>query len=305
MTTASSDAVGSDLELAVQILSSGGLIGLPTETVYGLAARSDHPDAVRRVFAVKGRPAGHPLIVHTGSIESARRLASEWSEVTNSLAESFWPGPLTLVVPRSPSVLDEVTGGLDTVAIRVPSHPLALALLQRVPFGVVAPSANLFGRVSPTTAMHVRSDLGDSVDYVLDGGPCRIGLESTIVDCTQDSPQILRPGAITYSEIKTVVGRISPTSGPSRAPGMLTSHYAPQTSIIIVEDTAQATAHARTGTPVFDGRLDPEAFAHDLYDLLRRCDDEGHREIVMILPSDVGIGTAIRDRLTKAAAPRP
>lgn len=299
-----SHIIGTDVDRAVGVLTSGGLVGLPTETVYGLAARSDVAEAVRRVFTVKGRPPGHPLIVHVGSIETARNLAAEWNVVADSLARAFWPGPLTLVVPRSPSVLDEVTGGLNTVAIRVPAHPLALELLRRVPYGVVAPSANLFGRVSPTSAAHVSADLGDAVDYVLDGGQCRIGLESTIVDCSQSTPQILRPGAITEAEITALIGRIGPTSGPSRAPGMLASHYAPQTSITIVDDEEQAAARNPTGAPVFDARPDPETFAHDLYELLRRCDDEGHSEIIVILPSDQGIGTAIRDRLTKAAAPR-
>ncbi len=297
--------VGVDIERAVVIITSGGLIGLPTETVYGLAARADDPLAVSKVFEVKGRPRGHPLIIHVSSLDRARLLSDQWNERAEALGARFWPGPLTLVVRRASAVIDEVTGGLDTVAIRVPSHPLARQLLERLDVGLVAPSANLFGRVSPTTAEHVLDDLGGSVDYVLDGGPCLVGVESTIVDCSTDDVEILRPGAVTEADIVSVVGSTSPASGRTRAPGMLRSHYAPNCAIVTVEAESEAVSFRERGVLVIDAHSDPESFARDLYSILRRCDEESRDMVVIVLPSADGIGGAVRDRLMKAAAPRP
>lgn len=296
--------VGTSISLAVDTLRRGGLLGLPTETVYGLAADARDLDAVRCVFSTKGRPLGHPLIVHVADVGEARRWSSVWPESARVLADRFWPGPLTLVVPRALDVLDEVTGGRSSVALRIPVHPVARAVLTEFGGGVVAPSANLFGRVSPTTADHVADDLGDAVDYVLDGGPCTIGLESTIVDCTVDPPQILRPGAITEAEIVEAVGVVAPVSGPSRAPGMLTSHYAPDCIVIPVESHADAESWRAADTEVLDASIDPEGFAARLYAELRRCDREGRQQVVIVLPADEGIGRAVRDRITKAAAER-
>ena len=292
------------MTIALDTLRRGGLVGLPTETVYGLAADARDEAAVRRVFAIKGRPLGHPLIVHVADAEAARRWSSEWPDSARALADRFWPGPLTLIVPRSSDVLDVVTGGRSSVALRVPVHPVARQLLSEFGGGVVAPSANLFGRVSPTTAGHVADDLGDSVDYVLDGGPCTIGLESTIVDCTVDPPQVLRPGAITEEEIAATVGGTAPVGGPSRAPGMLASHYAPECIVIPVESPAEAEALRSADTEVLDASIDPLEFATRLYAELRRCDREGRRRVVIVLPADDGIGRAVRDRIGKAAAER-
>ena len=302
--------IGADVTRAVRVLRDGGLVGLPTETVYGLAADARNESAVRRVFSTKGRPLGHPLIVHVADVDEARRWSSDWPETAERLAQEFWPGPLTLVVRRHRDVLDEVTGGRDTVALRVPKHPLAHSVLRMFGGGLVAPSANLFGRVSPTTARHVADDLGGAVDYVLEGGPCEIGLESTIVDCSVDPPQILRPGAIADSDVLATAGSLAPLTGPSRAPGMLASHYAPTCEVVPVENRDEverllASDDRPGGTEVLDATADPVEFAARLYAELRRCDREGRRRVVIVLPSDVGIGRAVRDRISKAAAPRP
>ena len=300
---------GTDVERAVSLLRAGGLVGLPTETVYGLAADARNEVAVKRVFSTKGRPLGHPLIVHVADAEEARHWSSDWPSTAERLAEHFWPGPLTIIVRRHRDVLDEVTGGRDTVALRVPDHPLARSLLVAFGGGLVAPSANPFGKVSPTTAQHVVDDFGGAVDYVLDGGPCVIGLESTIVDCSVDPPQILRPGAIGEPEILAVAGSVAPVQGPSRAPGMLASHYAPSCEVIPVENRDEAgrllELEDRPGaTVILDASSDPIGFASRLYAELRRCDREGRRRVVIVLPSDDGIGRAVRDRINKAAAPR-
>lgn len=302
--------IGTDVSRAVRVLRDGGLVGLPTETVYGLAADARNESAVRRVFSTKGRPFGHPLIVHVADVDEARRWSSDWPVTAERLAQEFWPGPLTLVVRRHRDVLDEVTGGRDTVALRVPKHPLAHSVLRMFGGGLVAPSANLFGKVSPTTARHVADDLGGAVDYVLEGGPCEIGLESTIVDCSVDPPQILRPGTIADSDVLATAGSLAPMTGPSRAPGMLASHYAPSCEVVPVEnrdeaDRLLANDDRPGGTEVLDATADPVEFAARLYAELRRCDREGRRRVVIVLPSDVGIGRAVRDRITKAAAPRP
>ena len=301
--------IGTDVAKAVRVLRDGGLVGLPTETVYGLAADARNESAVRHVFATKGRPLGHPLIVHVADVDEARRWSSDWPQVAERLADEFWPGPLTVVVRRHRDVLDAVTGGRDTVALRVPNHPLAISVLRAFGGGLVAPSANLFGKVSPTSAQHVADDLGGAVDYVLDGGPCRIGLESTIVDCSVDPPQILRPGAIVDSDVVVTAGSVAPTSGPSRAPGMLASHYAPTCEVVPVENRVEADRLLAAGddsgdSVILDATADPIGFAARLYAELRRCDREGRRRVVIVLPPDVGIGRAVRDRITKAAAPR-
>ncbi len=297
--------VGPDIERAVDLLRHGGVIGLPTETVYGLAADARNEAAVRRVFATKGRPLGHPLIVHVADSAEARRWSSSWNDVMERLADRFWPGPLTMVVPRASDVLDIVTGDRPSVALRVPSHPMARDLLRTFGGGLVAPSANAFGRVSPTTAQHVVDDLGSAVDYVLDGGPCAVGVESTIVDCSVDPPQVLRPGAVTDVQLHDAIGAIDPVSGPSRAPGMLASHYAPMCEVVAVATIEEAGAYQDTDTEILDGSIDPVGFAGRLYAELRRCDRAGRRRVVIVLPADHGIGRAIRDRVVKAAAPRP
>lgn len=297
---------------AVDVLRAGGLVAIPTETVYGLAADASNPDAVRRIFAAKGRPADHPLIVHVASAAELPRWAATVPPAARRLAEHCWPGPLTLLVPRAAHVLDVVTGGRPTVGVRVPAHPLTLELLDAFGGGLAAPSANRFGHVSPTTAAHVVADLGDRVDLVLDGGPCRIGVESTIVDCTVEPPQLLRAGGITPDEVEAVLqGDLAEAGGPSRAPGMLTSHYAPRCEVRLTDARADAD---RTVTELLaEGRhaevLDPGddlvSAARELYARLRSAEDRGVEVLVAVLPPARGLGHALRDRLRKAAAPRP
>lgn len=300
---------GTDIERAAAILRSGGVIGFPTETVYGLAADARNVEAIERIFRVKGRPVDHPLIVHVPDLVAARSWSADWPPTAEILARTFWPGPLTLIVAVNASVdgpsTRAVTGGRSTVALRVPSHPLAQRLLRHFPGGVAAPSANRFGRVSPTTARHVLDDLGSDVDYVLDGGPCAVGLESTIVDCSVSPLQILRHGSITLEQIESVVGSVASPSGPSRAPGMMASHYAPLCRVRPVADLAEANrlgARCDGTWRVLDGASDPAAFAHDLYALLRLCDDDGVEDVFVIVPADSDIGRAVRDRVFKAAA---
>ncbi len=302
--------IGTDLDRAVAVLRSGGLIGLPTETVYGLGADAHHADAVDAIFRVKGRPVDHPLIVHVPDIDSARLWASDWPAPAEALARAFWPGPLTLIVTKSEDAPTNVTGGRTTVALRVPDHALALGLLRFFPGGIAAPSANRFGRVSPTTAQHVVADLGIDVDYVLDGGPCAVGVESTIVDCAISPPQILRHGSISAEQIERVIGTLAAVTGPARASGMMASHYAPRchvhpmTSVHVAQ--TRAAEMSRGPSPlrarVLDGSVDPQRFAHDLYALLRLCDEDGIDDVFVVLPTNEGIGRAIRDRLLKAAA---
>jgi L-threonylcarbamoyladenylate synthase len=293
---------------AVTVLRNGGLVGIPTETVYGLAADASNEAAVRRIFAAKHRPNDHPLIVHIASIEAMAAWSKSIPDTARVLAEACWPGPLSVLVPRATHVLDVVTGGRDTVALRVPAHPMALELLQRFGGGLAAPSANRFGQVSPTTAAHVRADLGDAVDLVLDGGPCPIGVESTIVDCTCSPPQVLRPGGIPNETVSRLLdGVLAASSGSSRASGMLVSHYAPRCRVEIVNSLAEAEArastHQRAGRKVdtLDPTQDLVAAAQQLYVWLRDADSRELDVLVAVLPPAEGLGHAIRDRLTKAA----
>lgn len=311
--------ISTDIDLAVERLRAGGLVAIPTETVYGLAADATDADAVARIFEVKGRPTGHPLIVHLASEtweSSAPTWATEVPAAGTALAETCWPGPLTLLLPRGPAVIDAVVGGRRTVGIRVPSHPVAHDLLRRFGGGLAAPSANPFGLVSPTTAAHVADDLAERLDperdLILDGGASEVGVESTIVDVTVDPPQILRAGAITADEIERLLaGVVAPASGPSRASGMLASHYAPTCEIELVTDRARALATADDRraegrrVEVLDRTDDLVVAAQRLYDDLRAADRAGVDVLVVVEPQPEGLGHAIRDRLTKAAANRP
>lgn len=311
------ELVTTDPARAAECLDAGGLAALPTETVYGLAADAEQVAAVRRVFVVKGRPAGHPLIVHLGDPAALDDWAVEIPQVARDLVAACWPGPLTVLLRRSPRVTDAVTGGRDTVGLRVPAHPGTADVLARLgDRAVAAPSANRFGRVSPTSADHVVADLGDRLDAdrdcVLDGGPATIGVESTIVDCT-GVPQILRPGGISTDAIEAIVaGPVAPRSGPSRAAGMLHSHYAPRAAVHVVESPDAAAALARTladrsiagraaAVRIVDGRDDLVAWARTLYADLRRADDDGIDHIIAVRPPAEGLGHALRDRLSKAA----
>ncbi len=292
------------IDRALEVLRNGGLVAIPTETVYGLAADASNARAIARVFEVKGRPADHPLIVHVAAAEQLGDWAGEITSTAARLADTCWPGPLTLLVPKADHVLSAVTGGRDTVGVRVPAHPLTTELLTRFGGGLAAPSANRFGRVSPTTAEHVRADLGDLVDYVLDGGPCPVGVESTIVDCTVTPPQILRPGGIAPDEIRELLGAdLADLAGPSRAPGMLAAHYSPNARVLLAESRAIADTIAGDipGSWILDHSSDLPSYARSLYADLRAADDRGIKVIVAVLPAAAGLGYAIRDRLTKAA----
>ena len=268
--------------------------------------------AVGRVFAIKGRPPTHPLIVHIGAVDDLDRWVTEIPAPAAVLAETCWPGPLTLLLARSPRVPDSVTGGRDTVGIRVPAHPVTLEVLARTGGGLAAPSANRYGAVSPTTVGHVLEELGavldPATDVILDGGPSPVGVESTIVDCTVDPPQILRPGGIPSETVAELLGTpLAPAAGPSRAAGMVTSHYAPRARVHLVDAPTQAEdAAARFGAAgikvrVIDGTADLVEYARNLYAQLRDVDAEGCTDVIAVLPPPIGLGHAIRDRLQKAA----
>ncbi|MDA8077020.1 MAG: L-threonylcarbamoyladenylate synthase [Actinomycetota bacterium] len=315
---------GSDrsIRLAVRTLRAGGIVAVPTETVYGLAADASDPLAVSRVFAAKGRPADHPLIVHLAGGASLARWARHIPEQAHRLAEAFWPGPLTMVLERSPSVLDAVTGGQDTVALRVPAHPVTQRILRAFGGGLAAPSANRFGEVSPTTARHVCDGMAGSVELVVDGGSCEVGVESTIVAFEGDEVVILRPGGVTAEAIAAVLGRraSSATRGTVRAPGMLASHYAPATALELCsgsEVAPRAAALASLGKRVgvlslerteapgaaaaWDAGGDMAVLARSLYGCLKQADAEALDVLVVALPPDEGLGAAIGDRLRRAA----
>ena len=320
------------ISVAVAALRGGELVAIPTETVYGLGADASNDDAVRSVFAVKGRPADHPLIVHLGRDADLGDWAVDVPAVARRLADAFWPGPLTLLLRRSSRVSTVVTGGRDTVGLRVPDHDLTLDLLDMFGGGVAAPSANRFGRVSPTTAAHVVADLDGDVAVVLDGGPCRIGVESTIVDVTDGRPMILREGGLTIDRIAEVIGSApgvvraaEPTDRGSRAPGMLESHYAPTARVVLADEDRLAEVLVReldaadgpvgvlaasvlTGLPDDVVELEPagvaEEYAAVLYARLRQADRLGLHVLVCVPPAAIGVGAAVVDRLTRAAAGR-
>lgn len=312
---------------AVDLLRAGELVALPTETVYGLGADALNPAAAARIFAAKGRPADHPLIVHLPDAEALPAWAAAIPKEAIALARAFWPGPLTLILKRSDEVPDIVTGGQDTVGLRVPNHPVALQLLKAFGSGIAAPSANRFGRISPTTAQHVREELGEGVALVLDGGPCQVGIESTILDLSRGTPEILRPGAITAEAIAAVIGRspalrqAAATDTP-RVSGSLEAHYAPSTPLRIVQparlrDVLNMRRHSgarcaviATSQPALADQphawrmlpADPAGYAHDLYAALREADAAQTSLIVLEAPPDTPPWAAVNDRLRRAAA---
>jgi L-threonylcarbamoyladenylate synthase len=312
---------------AAEILRSGGLVAFPTETVYGLGANALDAAAVDRIYAAKGRPAYNPLIVHVADADRAHDVARAWPEVAARLARAFWPGPLTLVVPKRAAVPASVTAGLDTVAVRVPSHPVARALLDAAKIPVAAPSANRSGEVSPTTGSHVEKSLGGAVDLILDAGPTLVGIESTVVDVTVDPPVVLRPGTITHDDLARVVGAVADARRSARShdarpsPGMLDRHYAPRAALLVVDgnDVRRAIAHAHHAgrtvgailrTPglattsanhVIELPDDPAGYASGLYAALHRLDDAGVDVIVAERPANGPEWHAVRDRLARAA----
>jgi L-threonylcarbamoyladenylate synthase len=290
---------------AIERLHAGEAVAIPTETVYGLAADASRPSAVAKVFAIKGRPSHHPLIVHLASADQLDEWAQA-SAVAYRLAERFWPGPLTMVLPRRGRVPDAVTGGRDTVGLRVPDHQLAQQLCAAIG-GLAAPSANRFGKVSPTTAAHVVADLGDDAD-VLDGGPCAVGVESTIVELTGPVPVILRPGGVSADRLDAALRDLidapvqRQATGPSRAPGMLPSHYAPSCRVVLVDDVAAARSEAaRLGARLLNPQVDAAMWARSLYDWLREADRNHESTLVIVPPAAGGLGDAVRDRLQRAA----
>lgn len=304
---------------AAAILDSGGLVAFPTETVYGLGADAANPDAVRRIFEAKGRPADHPVIVHVADAVDLGVWARAVPEAARQLARAFWPGPLTLIVPRAGTVSDVLTGGQDTVGVRVPSHPVAQALLRVFGRGVAAPSANRFGRISPTTADHVRAELGDGVDLVLDGGQTDVGIESTIVDVSGSRPALLRPGMIGAAQLEAVLGGplLTPSRESPRVPGNLAAHYAPTTPLALLPGhevdviasgsarriavLARRTAPSSVRVTWVEAPADAVRYAHDLYARLRQLDAGGFERIVVETPPDDPAWAAIRDRLARAA----
>jgi L-threonylcarbamoyladenylate synthase len=306
-------------------LLAGNLVAFPTETVYGLGADACNADAVARIYSVKGRPADHPLIVHVGSMEGLGDWAADVPGYAISLARNFWPGPMTLIMKRSELAGDFVTGGQDTVGVRVPDHPVALGLLEAFARvggkGVAAPSANRFGNVSPTTAQAVVDELSEylgEADQILDGGPCEVGVESTIIDCTGDAPRILRPGAVTVVMIEKSTGLVVGDSAASegsavdeeqiRVSGSLDSHYAPVATVVLDQLPVAGQgfiAMADTTTPDRVVRLaapkNDDEFARVLYAALRAADEQGLQTVVVAQPAGDGIAIAIRDRLKRAA----
>ena len=330
------------ISAAAQALAAGELVGLPTETVYGLAADADNAAAIAKIFAAKGRPADHPLIVHVADASGVAHFASEVPDFASALIKAFWPGPLTLILPRQPGVATAAAGGQNSIGLRCPSHPVAQALLQacqasaaKPVWGVAAPSANMFGRVSPTTAQHVQDEFGADL-LVLDGGACSVGIESTIIDCTRGAPVLLRPGAITREQVQAVCGMqvlsqeaMQALDQPApRASGTLESHYAPNAKVRLMDAKALQTALDLLGSDV-DGKGaapviatysrvilktpsstvvrkrmpdDAAATAQQLFAVLRAFDAQGVKLIWIETPPDAHEWDGVRDRLQRAAA---
>ena len=314
------------IDTAVRLLREGRLVAFPTETVYGLGADATNAPAVARIFAAKGRPPTNPLIVHVAGVDQARRYARQWPAAAEKLAQAFWPGPLTIVVPRTDEIVPQVSAGLDTVGLRSPRHPLALELLQRFDGPVAAPSANRSNRISPTTAEHVREELGALVDLILDGGACAVGIESTVITLCTETPTVLRPGHITPAQLETIIGRVNVMAHTlsdqvaAHSPGQNPVHYSPvtpclrfeqwsaaegflqarKTERIIVlalqERTLASPAHQLVLMPA-----EPEAYARNLYSTLRTADAENPDHILIESPPVEGQWLALRDRLGRAA----
>jgi L-threonylcarbamoyladenylate synthase len=310
----------STLKEAANSLKQGNLVAFPTETVYGLGADATNKDAVARIYDVKGRPTGHPLIVHISSINNLDKWAQQIPEYAITLARTFWPGPMTLILPRTNLAKDFITGGQENVGIRVPSHPVALSLLKEFEtlggLGIAAPSANRFGKVSPTSAQAVQEELSEYLtpdDLILDGGPCQIGIESTIIDCTKQTPQILRPGGVTKEQIAELINldlnqKMITHGNDVKAPGLLESHYAPKAKVFLsgtpqpgdgflaLSNIETPVGAIRLATPVSD-----EEYARQLYSAFRLADSKKLERIFVVPLKNEGIAVAINNRLSKAA----
>lgn len=310
---------GTDIYKAKDILSDGGLVGIPTETVYGLAANAFDDDAVLKIFKAKNRPAFDPLITHIGNLAQLDALTKQIPQIAYQLMEIFWPGPLTLVLKKSDKISDLISSGLPTAAFRIPKHPLTRSLLKLLDFPIVAPSANPFGYVSPTNARHVNQQLGDKIDYILDGGTCKIGLESTIITFDQEKPVILRLGGLSIEHIEAAIGPVTirpqSTSNP-QAPGMLISHYSPQKPITAGDINELIKSHQNTkiGVLSFQEKYDDylnfvlssagnvEEAAKHFFAGLRWLDDQDIDIIITEYVPNIGLGRAINDRLNRATA---
>jgi L-threonylcarbamoyladenylate synthase len=316
---------------AAKLLRAGEIVALPTETVYGLAANAFDEKAVAKIFQIKGRPANNPIIVHVASLEMAGRCVKDWPNNADQLARAFWPGPLTLVLPRAKEIPDNVTAGGATVGVRWPSHPFIKAVIRRCDFPLAAPSANLSGRISPTSAEHVRKQLGGKILLIVDGGPSQVGIESTVLDLTVSPPQVLRPGMIHAESLAAVVGKAQNEKAEVRAgvhlrsPGLLKKHYAPKAKLVVLNwqndaglnsqlsilnpqpSTCHVIAHTHIPSVENFARVsviphDAEAFARAIYAELHRCDEAGAELIVVEAPPALPEWSGIADRLKRAAA---
>ncbi len=320
-----------DVEKAAQIIRAGGLVGMPTETVYGLAANALDGKAVSKIFTAKGRPQDNPLIVHISEFDQIGRLVKAVPESAKKLADAYWPGPMTMVLPKSDLIPDEVSTGLPTVGIRFPSHPAARALISAAGVPIAAPSANISGLPSTTTAEHVMRDMNGKIDAVLDGGPCGVGVESTIITLASDPPRLLRPGGITLEQLRAVLGRVDvdnavmnplPKGARPLSPGMKYKHYSPKANVIILSGNEHAYAdyvnsHAEPGVAAlcyngeeklvhvpavcYGGETDYSAQARDLFEALRHMDDIGAKTVYARCPDPKGVGLAVYNRLMRAA----
>lgn len=318
------------IRAAADIIRNGGLVGIPTETVYGLAANALDEEAVKRIFEVKGRPANNPLIVHIANMISLINLTSFVPQAAYSLAEKYWPGPLTIVLPKSEVVSGTVSGNLETVAIRMPSHPVAREIIKQAGVPIAAPSANISGRPSPTTAKHVLMDMDGKIDAIVDGGECSIGVESTVVSLCGPTPRLLRPGGITLYQLEKVLKRVEvdravmsklKRASMAASPGMLHKHYAPKTKVVILKGTSERfAAHVNeleenAGALCFDEDIpflekpyisygseqNPETLAYKIFDALREVDDLGVDVVYAHCPPTTGIGLAVYNRILRAA----
>ncbi|MBI3792510.1 MAG: threonylcarbamoyl-AMP synthase [Gemmatimonadetes bacterium] len=311
---------GPALDEAAALIRAGGLVAFPTETVYGLGANALDAAAVQAIYAAKGRPPTNPVIVHVHDAHEARALVRQWPDVAATCAQAWWPGPLTLVLPRESGVPDVVTAGLDAVAVRVPSHPVARALIAAAERPIAAPSANRSNQLSPTTAAHVAQGLGRRVGLILDGGPCAVGLESTVLDLTGPVPTVLRPGGVTLDALRAVLGAVRVREARVHdaearvSPGMMARHYAPRARVVLVRGPLMPPDAARWGALVVGAEApgaahvermpaDPAGYGRALYAALHAVDDAGCTVVLVELPGDGEAWRAVRDRLARAATP--
>ena len=316
--------IGKDISRAKALLGNGELVGIPTETVYGLAGNALDPSAVTKIFSVKNRPSFDPLIVHVASADQAKKYVTAIPAQALQLIGAFWPGPLTLLLPKKDIIPDIVTAGLDRVGIRCPDHPLTLSLLERLPFPLAAPSANPFGYVSPTTPQHVQDQLGSKIPYILDGGQCEVGIESTIVGWENNQTVIYRLGGISLEQIEAVIGKVivqSHSTSQPQAPGQLTSHYSPQKKFVLgnINELIKQYSQSKIGVLSFKGITieqtvqqqilstsgNLEEATRNLFSMLRKFDTMDVDVVVSEEVPDEGLGRAINDRLRRAAVPSP